>query len=251
MNATASANLPKQQDDPRLQGWYHTIELGPGLVSRGAYDHRTIVDRYGIPASLRGKTALDIGTWDGFWAFELERRGADKVVAIDVANIAGFDWLPAMRAQLGDSGQRESNFALAHAMRGSRVERFVCSVYELSPETVGTFDVVFCGDVLLHLFNPLQALINIRSVTREMAIIQSSVDSEIERNHPDKPWLSFGLRKSEKVLGSECSYWFFNTRALREIMEYAGFEETVPQKPFSIPPQGVAATCVIGRPRRG
>ena len=165
---TDTASLPQQHDDPRLKNWYHTIELGNGLVSKGAYDHRTIVDRYGIPASLRGKTALDIGTFDGFWAFELERRGADRVVAIDVANIGEFDWLPSMRATLGDAGRRESNFRMAHAMRRSRVDRRICSVYDLSPESVGTFDVVFCGDVLLHLFNPLKALINIRSVTREI-----------------------------------------------------------------------------------
>ena len=31
--------------DPRLDGWYHTIELAPGLVTRAVYDHRPIVDR--------------------------------------------------------------------------------------------------------------------------------------------------------------------------------------------------------------
>src|SRR5687767_2797399 len=202
------SDLPTRADDPRLQNWYHTIELGNGLVSRGAYDHRTIVDRYGIPKSLKGKTALDIGTFDGFWAFELERRGADRVVAIDVANIGGFDWLPAVRATLGPAADRQSNFYMAHAMRRSKVERIVCSVYDLSPERVGTFDVVFCGDVLLHLHNPLGALINIHAVTKEIAVIQTSVDTEIEKLHPGRPWLRFGLRKAEKVLGAECTYWY-------------------------------------------
>lgn len=241
-----TSDLPTREDDPRLDNWYHTIELGSGLVSRGAYDHRSIVDCYGIPPSLKGKTALDVGTWDGFWSFELEKRGAERVVAIDVSCIGDFDWLPTVKAGLGTAATRQSNFPLARAMRRSRVDRRICSVYDLSPETVGVFDVVFCGDVLLHLHNPLKALLNIVSVTRELAIIQTSVESEIEALRPDRPWLSFGLRSAETRIGSECTYWIFSTRALQDMMEYAGFRHTEPQKPFRIPPSGVAATSVVG-----
>lgn len=238
--------LPTRQDDPRLQHWYHTIDLGNGLVSRGANDYRAIVDSYGIPESLAGKTALDVGTFDGFWAFELERRGADRVTAIDVARIGDFDWTPLIRPSLGAGADRASNFELAKAMRGSRVERRICSVYDLSPRTVGTFDVVFCGDVLLHLFNPLQALFNIRAVTREMAIIQSSVDPAIESLHPDLPWLRFGARGVEKWPGEHCTYWFLSTRALQEMVDYAGFAVTEPQASFQIP-GGQMSTSVVGR----
>ncbi len=243
----SEAELPKSQDDPRLQGWYHTIDLGGGLVSRGAYDQRSIVDRYGIPASLAGKTALDIGSYDGFWAFELERRGASHVTAIDVERLGDFDWIPSMRSALGAAAETRSHFALAHAMRGSRVERRICSVYDLSPERAGMFDVVFCGDVLLHLFSPFQALLNIRSVTREVAIIQTSLDPQLESEHPAMPWLRFGARHLEKKIGEHCTYWFFNTAALREMMEYAGFRSTEPRETFTIP-GGPLSTSVIGRP---
>ena len=242
----AALDLPTRQDDPRLAGWYHTIELGNGLVSRGFNDHRSMVDRPGLPASLAGKTALDVGSFDGFWAFEMERRGADKVTAVDIARIGDFDWLPRMRAQLGPNADRTSNFELAHRMRGSKVERKVMSVYDLSPEKVGTFDVVFCGDVLLHLFNPLLALVNIFSVTREMAVIFTTVDEEIDWLMPHKPWLSFGNRRFERELGVSNTYWLFSTTALREMMAYAGFAVTVPQPRFGIPPTGIATTSVLG-----
>ena len=238
-------DVPTRPDDPRLSNWYHTIELGNGLVSRGFNDHRTIVDLPGIPASLAGKTALDVGTFDGFWAFELERRGA-QVTAIDVAKLADFDWLPKIRAGLGAGAERTSNFELARRMRGSKVERRVLSVYDLSPEKTGMFDVVFCGDVLLHLFNPLQALLNIYSVTREVAVVFTSVDVDIERLKSDRPWLSFGLRRFERVLGDHNTYWVFTTRALQEMMEYAGFAVTVPQPLFAIPPTGIPTTSVVG-----
>ena len=66
-------------------GWYHTIELGDGVVTEGIFDHRPVVDRYMIPADLCGMRCLDVGTMDGFWAFEMERRGAAEVVAADLA----------------------------------------------------------------------------------------------------------------------------------------------------------------------
>lgn len=238
--------LPHHPDDPRLSGWYHTIDLGNGLVSKAPYDHRAVVDCYGLPKSLVGKTALDVGTFDGFWAFELERRGAERVVAMDVAKIGDFDILPHIRKTLGREGDRTSHFDLAHAMRGSKVEKKVCSVYDLSPETVGTFDVVFCGDVLLHLFNPLQALVNIRSVTRQLAVIQTTVDLGMEQLQPDLPWLRFGQRAFERTLGDQCTYWIFTTKALREMMNYAGFPTTEPQPLFTIP-GGPLSSSVVGR----
>ena len=49
-------------------GWYHTIELAPGVVTAGMFDHRSAVDRYLLPESLTGLRCLDVGTMDGFWA---------------------------------------------------------------------------------------------------------------------------------------------------------------------------------------
>ena len=111
---------------------------------------------------------------------------------------------------------------------------------------VGTFDVVFCGDVLLHLFSPFQALLNIRSVTREVAIIQTSLDEGVESLHPDFPLIRFGARQFEKVTGDQCTYWMFSTKALQEMMEYAGFPATEPREKFKIP-GGPVSTSVVGR----
>jgi tRNA (mo5U34)-methyltransferase len=243
-------NLPTQPDDPRLDQWYHTIDLGNGLTSRGIYDHRPILHCYEFPESLKGKTCLDVGTGDGFFAFEMERRGAARVMAIDIARCEDFDVLPQIRArmQLADEGPHRFKFEMAHAMRRSRVEFKLCNVYDLSPETVGMFDVVFCGSLLLHLQNPLKALSNIRSVTREMAIIDTLVDEELEEKFPNKPCMSFGIRDVEVVLGENCVYWKFTTKALEDMLGYAGFAETQPRKPFRLPPPGHLATAVAAYP---
>jgi tRNA (mo5U34)-methyltransferase len=70
--------------------WWHTIEIEPGLVTRGGWDLRPTADVMPWP-DLAGKRCLDVGTMDGFWAFELERRGASEVLAIDVLDPQRLD----------------------------------------------------------------------------------------------------------------------------------------------------------------
>ena len=125
------------------------------------------------------------------------------------------------------------------------MKRKVCNVYDLSPR-LGCFDLVFCGDVLQHLFNPLLALINIRSVTREKAVIATLVDPAFDQDFPDRPWLRFGHREHEGHLGEAGVYWRFSTAALQEMMAYAGFPRTEPQEHFTVPPSGVEITSVVG-----
>src|SRR5579862_4659707 len=66
--------------------WYHTLELGHGVVTPGWFDTRPAVCAVRFPASLAGVRCLDVATFDGFWAFEMERRGAAEVVAIDLVD---------------------------------------------------------------------------------------------------------------------------------------------------------------------
>jgi tRNA (mo5U34)-methyltransferase len=227
-------------DDPILDGWYHTIELAPGIVTRATYDHRPIVHKIGLPASLKGKTALDVATGDGFWAYELEKRGADRVVAIDVAKIGDYDLTPGVKAARPRRWFRSvpyNRFKIGHTIRRSKVRYKQCNVYDLSPRTVGTFDFVYCGSLMMHLFNPLQAMINIRSVTREMAIVESggldpSEYAEIETQYPDSPLVNFACRKYEELLGEHHVYWHFSTRALCDMLLYAGFARVAPQEQF-------------------
>jgi|SRR5579864_2049044 len=230
--------LPTRADDPRLDGWYHTIELAPGMSSRGFFDHRGSVDKVGLPPSLEGKTALDVGTGDGFWSFEMEQRGAQRVVAIDVACFGDLDLLPTRRARISKEFLENQawplRFATAHRLRQSRVEYRICNVYNLSPEAVGElFDVVYCGDLLMHLKNPLQALINIRSVTREMAVITTgAIGESLELEHPELSLLRFGHLHGENQPGDKNVYWEFSTKALCDMLIYAGFTSVEPQERF-------------------
>jgi tRNA (mo5U34)-methyltransferase len=133
--------------------WWHEIELAPGIVTPGDDSNRMklpILDELGLPRDLSGKRALDIGASDGYFSFELEKRGA-SVVAID--------FVP----------ETYTGFATARKILGSKVEYRMDNVYNLTSVGYGTFDVVLFLGVLYHLRKPLAALDAIRSVMKEGA----------------------------------------------------------------------------------
>ena len=147
------------EQEVRRFGWYHTLDLGQGVVTTGMFDHRPMVDQYLLPASLAGRRCLDVGTMDGFWAFEMERRGAAEVVALDLDDPEGLDWPIALRTTIVKTldATKGDRFALAAAALGSHVTRLESSVYDLGPDH-GEFDLVFCGDLLIHLKDPVTAV---------------------------------------------------------------------------------------------
>jgi hypothetical protein len=79
-----AADAPALRAEVDRYDWYHSLDLAPGVVTPGMFDHRPHLARYPLPPDLSGKRCLDVGTMDGFWAFEMERRGAASVVAIDL-----------------------------------------------------------------------------------------------------------------------------------------------------------------------
>ena len=142
--------------------WYHSIELAPGVVTPGQVDLRALAARI-LPDSLAGKRCLDVGTFDGFWAFEMERRGAE-VVAIDVERLDAAEWPPRNRDALA-ARAREWDMELGRGFRiaaralGSQARRVVCDVYDLDAEAIGgPVDLAFSGAILLHLRDPVRAL---------------------------------------------------------------------------------------------
>ena len=91
-----------------------------------------------------------MGTFDGFWAFEMERRGAAEVVASDVASFDALDWSRPARARraarrpVTGPGER---FALAAELLGSQARRVECRMDELDAERLGgPVDLALVGD---------------------------------------------------------------------------------------------------------
>ncbi len=209
--------------------WYHTLELSDGVVTEGMFDHRPVLDRYPLPDDLSGMRCLDVATMDGFWAFEMERRGAASVMALDLEDPEALDWPASLRHQektLDESkGER---FALAKRALGSDVERVLMSVYDLSPE-LGTFDFVFCGDLLLHLKDPITPIERIRSVCMGSAVIVNVIKRF--RFREDR-----ALAELDGV--DTFSWWTTNLAGLVRIVRAAGFARVEASETFELPYRG-------------
>ena len=128
-----------------------------GLIRR-RFERRLRLLR--IPDDLTGWSVLDVGAWHGFFSFECERRGADRVLAVD-----RYAW-----DRFG-----ADEFLAARERLGSAVEHRRVDVHDLDPDEVGQFDLVLLLGVFYHLRLPLRALERIRSVTKRLLICETHV----------------------------------------------------------------------------
>ena len=208
--------------------WYHTIALPGGVQTPGFYNTVKGASRVPLPASLEGKRCLDIASNDGFWAFEMERRGAREVVAIDLPDPRQGDWPGEPPAEDPGPDRAQATFEIARQALGSGVEREYLSVYELSRERLGSFDFVFIGNVLLHLRDPVGALTAAHSVVDGELFSVDTISIVASIASPRVPAAILSRRP-------EPWWWVPNLAAYRRYCAAAGFEITARGGPFFFP----------------
>jgi tRNA (mo5U34)-methyltransferase len=212
--------------------WYHSIDLGDGRVTPGWIDLRDQVRHVGFPDDMRGMKALDIGMFDGFWALEMERRGA-QVIGIDIDDIPPPDvpriHYDRVRAEaLADDVVTSRGFDMLKEFFGSNVERNVGSILELTPERIGgPADLAFIGALLLHLRDPVGGLEAVWSSLAPGArlLCYEPVSTRLPENVPAAEF---------RALRGVWTWWYANQACIREWIETAGFTDV------SITPTAVA-----------
>jgi len=209
---TRHSSDPMENQDLRTRAdalrWYHRIDLGQGVITRGVDNSPERLARARLPADLSGRSVLDIGAWDGFFSFEAERRGASRVVAADHYAWHGTGW---------GTGQGKAGFQLAREVLRSRVEDVDIDVMDLSPERVGSYDVVLFLGVLYHLPNPLLALERVASVTRGLLILETVVDM-VGLSRP-----AAAFYPARELNDDPTNWWGPNHAAVTGMLRAAGF----------------------------
>ena len=212
--------------------WFHTIDLGNGIRTPGRKDTIAEVDVFHLP-EVAGRTVLDVGAYDGFYSFEAEKRGAARVLATD-------DWVWNWP---GSDARR--NFDLAHEVLGSRVETQVVSVESLTPEAIGgTFDVVLFLGVLYHAPDPIGYLKRVRSVTADIAVIETAVDLL------DIPVPAAAYYPGAALGGDGSNHFGPNPLCVHGWLMEAGFSRVVEFEPWHTNPQWGVEPPPQRRPER-
>jgi len=219
--------------------WWHSIELGQGVVTPGTKSPAVIARETAslrLP-SLAGRSVLDIGAYDGYYSFMAERMGAARVVALD-----HFVWsldLPGAIGYWRDCKQRNAvplpieqtphwqpgklsgrqGFDAAHRALRSRVEPVVGDFMDMDLSTLGTFDVTLFMGVLYHMRDPLGSLTRLASVTGELAIIETHAVAIPGYEHLE---LS-EFYSANQLNGDNTNWWGPNLKALEGMCRAAGF----------------------------
>jgi len=204
----------------KLGPWFHNVPLTKSIGTRLEMPEHpanrwSVIDSF-VPKDLSGKTVLDIGVNAGFFSLEMKRRGAERVLGIDI--------MPHILAQTRFTSHW---FELP-------IELLEWDVYDVG--ALGSFDIVVFLGVLYHLKHPLYALEKIESVCKSTLYFQSVVrgsgkdfepadDYPISEvavfDRPEYPKLYF----IEKSFNGDVSNWWMATRScLKAMLRVSGFK---------------------------
>ncbi len=154
-------------------GWYQRIDLGNGITTKTRrifgedIDHprkRWLEVAPAVPANLSGMSVLDIGCNAGFVCFEAIRRGASRVLGVD------------LKQEYIDQAK------FCAEVLGADVEFRVLDIADLA-DLDETFDLVFCVGILYHCADILGAVRAISDTAHDRLILETAIEP-IDSNVP-------------------------------------------------------------------
>ncbi|GAC1364921.1 MAG: hypothetical protein NVSMB32_07920 [Actinomycetota bacterium] len=236
-NASVSMNAQEISAQVARTGWYHSIDLGEGVVTPGLSKSVPLAGAE-LP-DFKGRSVLDIGAWDGYYSFLAERQGARRVVALDHyvwcldfgarqnywAECRAQGKIPDLGRDLTDFWHPDApgrlGFDIAHEVLASKVEPVIGDFMTLDLATLGTFDVVLFLGVLYHLKDPIAAVERLRQTAKEVVVIETEA-IRVE-GHDDSSLMAF---YPGDELGSDYGNWYAPTEAaLHGLCRAAGFTQ--------------------------
>jgi tRNA (mo5U34)-methyltransferase len=219
-NTVESKEIERRIEE--LGDWFHNINLSGVWTAPHHFlgDFPNIKWKYlasVLPRDLTGASVLDLGCNAGFYSIEMKRRGAGRVVGVDV-------------------DERYLNQArFAAEVLGLEIEFNKLSIYDI--DTVpGQFDYVLFMGVFYHLRYPLYALDKVVKKVRDTLIFQTMIrGSEEPRtwnvnytfwqkdifDHPDFPRAYF---IENSYAEDPTNWWIPNSSAAEAMLRSAGLE---------------------------
>jgi tRNA (mo5U34)-methyltransferase len=187
--------------------WHHTIHLLPDLVVEGAKSAATLeAERAAIlgAVDLAGRSVVDVGTWNGYFAFEAKRAGASRVIATD-----SYVWhSPQFRGR--------ETFELARACLGIDVEAREIDPTDM-PGDLEPVDVVLFLGVFYHMIEPATVLQKVASLAKDLLVVETHQDLLAL----DRPAMVF--YPGTTLANDATNWWGPNPECVAELLATAGF----------------------------
>lgn len=223
MSAHSISNVDSAALSRRVQelgDWFHNLNLHgvPTAPNHFLGDFPNIKWRKiatEIPEDLSGASVLDIGCNAGFYSIQMKRRGADRVLGIDV----------------DDRYLNQARFAASTL--GLEIEFQKMSVYDVD-RIAGQFDYVFLMGVFYHLRYPLYALDTVVKKIAGKLIFQTMLrgSRETKEWEPDYSFWNESIFFEQefpamyfiehKYSGDQTNWWIPNRGAVESMLRSSG-----------------------------
>jgi tRNA (mo5U34)-methyltransferase len=197
--------------------WFHTFALNrdEGIYTPGqAIDHRYRLPA--LPEDFSGLSVLDVGAFDGFYAFVAEDRGAKRVLAID--NEQYIHWV---KSRWGKELEGGEGFRAIQRLLDSTVEYRMLDAFDLDG-LEERFDLIYCFGILHRVQNPLGLLRRLRDrLDGDGRVLLET------HGVPGDEGAEDGVVRVPEVgevyKDDAYVYWEFTTGSLSRMSRYAGY----------------------------
>jgi 2-polyprenyl-3-methyl-5-hydroxy-6-metoxy-1,4-benzoquinol methylase len=180
--------------------WYYSIELLPGLITKGIYPSdlpmlpRLMLRR----CELAGMSCLDMGTMEGLIPTLMCRGGAREVVAIDAVNHC-----------------LEKLHAVQHYYGVKFTYRSVGLMYDLHEKFEGrSFDLINCSGLLYHVFSPLMLLCGLRPLLKKNGLMIVSTNVTIEDGY------TMDFNNQGRMQPEANTFWYISVKLFDYLLRY-------------------------------
>jgi tRNA (mo5U34)-methyltransferase len=202
--------------------WYHKIDLGNGIVTPGL-DFDNIWNNIRKTRSLvdyTNKNVLDIGSFDGMWAFEAEKLGANIVIATDVYYQAFKKFL--LCKEILESKVIPYYNVTPYELY-NRLEVFLKENIRGEQPEERKIDIIQHFGVFYHLRDPLYSLSQARSIISSNGCLILETAAILDEERSFMAFNSYHLGKGK--IYNDCTTWWAPTfLCLKEMLRTSLFE---------------------------
>lgn len=194
--------------------WWHTFDFDE-FKTQGKDNTPEKLRLLKFPERFDGKSVLDIGAWDGYFSFVAEKRGANRVLAVDtLAWNQKEHWNPRENKMIEHSGKL--GFDSAKQALNSSVESKIFDIEKDNWDELGKFDITLCLGIIYHMKDPYLIIRKLADITNEMLILETHIENVLDASvmffYPGK-----------ELNNDDSNWWGPNVRCVIEMLKTAGF----------------------------